>query len=274
MGYSELPTTEGENGMKRLDTLPPVGQLVTVRELAFGGREVTGRILAGDDGGPILEQSPNGVQLVRLEREDGTRTSVAWCDDPAKVEYVVHGEASSTETHPEQEPRTQWRKRTEPPPLTEEALAAEMADKLAGLGKSRPAPAELPDDLEDRMTRELAVQQKRVAEARRGVKEAEKTFKQARKHYFSADADNDGEALQAFVTAQQALTEAQARLERAEQAAPLQIVRELARGWKPPAWLWLVLAGIVLAVLGPVAAAALAVVLGLPLLAFLIGFRR
>jgi len=156
--------------VRELEGLPEVGQLVTVREVGFGGREVTGRVVAGEGGGPLLEASPSGVQVVRLEREDGSATFAVWTDDPAKARYYLHGEASGgasaqdcaevfgegepqpaaprhedpADRHPDQQPRTRWRRADRPwrdrapqaepeavyEPLTQDLLAAEEAARM------------------------------------------------------------------------------------------------------------------------------------------------
>jgi len=218
------------------------------------------------------------------------------------------------DAHPLQEPRTHWRRAARPwrdrapAPLTEEELAQEERARLAGLAEvtrpKKPRPAgraavarAVPvaqDTWDQRAGRTIAEQEHRIRAKAREVQEAKVALRRAERAYYQEGQPRDeegqqglfdGEAgvsphtlreqhLQALLAAQERHRQAVDGLREVEHAAPLVIARELAASWRLPSWLAAVGVAGLLVVGGPLLMIGLGLVVGLPLLAFLSGWRR
>lgn len=124
----------------------------------------------------------------------------------------LFGGPDPADTHPDQEPRTRWRRANRPAqdpvprpepeaayePLTAKVLAAEEKGRLQGLGKAKGAPPEAQAQApvvqvpwEERAGEACAVQEKRVRAAAKVVREAQASLRKAERAYYQEGPSSD-----------------------------------------------------------------------------------
>ncbi len=150
------------------------------------------------------------------------------------------------------------------------------------------------ETLEVRADRLITVQQRRVARAVAQVNEAARSVARAERAYFG-DPPEEGDEVQgslfdeencsspgatqernlrALLAAQESHRQALAVVRDLEKTVPLELVRDITAGLQVPTWAWAIPAGLLLVIGGPLVLLFGAVVVGLPVMAFVRGFRR
>jgi len=145
----------------------------------------------------------------------------------------------------------------------------EVAQVQARAEARRRAPAPTEEPWEVRLSRVIAAQEVTIRAKASEVKTAAVALRRAEAAYHQGEGGPSRDAhLQALLAAQERHRQAVDGLREVEHAAPLVIAREVAASWRLP-W-WLAVVGVVglLLVAGPLLLGVLALVVGLPLLAF------
>ena len=278
---TETTATPGGN-------LPPPGACVRVHETGFGGREVTGTVLADPDTGELMtREGGGGITLAAVEEEDGRTTWVAWvADRPDLVTYDVAG-GEVPEVRPEvvevatPPPAPARRKRKDPPPLTEDDLTRETGIR-GKIDWQRPEPEARRDaqeapqapagvGWEDRVQASLLRAQKAAGAAQRREDEAMKAYHEAQREYMRAEEGSGAEA-KAFAVVQERLSEvtrAQERVAEIKREVRGTMTGEVAA--QVPAWVWPAVLVAAVLVAGPLGLLGAAVLVWSPIKALLTG---
>ena len=144
---------------------------------------------------------------------------------------------------------------------------------------------------DERAVRLVTVQERRVAQAVAQVNKAAWSVAVAERAYFGNPPDEeqgslfDAEAglspgansernLQALLAAQESHRQALAVVRELEKTVPLELVRDITAGWHVPSWAWAIPTALLLVVGGPLVVLLGAVVVGLPVAAFVGAFKR
>ncbi len=279
-----------------MSSLPPPGQQVTVREVGYGGRELTGRVVAGEDGQPLTQEAADGTPMVAFEEADGRTTFVPWLDgQPNLVAYEWTGAPAEVSVPDPQAPVTIRRGQVVMPgmtdrrahrhievvPLTEEELTRETGVR-GRIGRRRGVaspPVSSPplahadsEDLGDRLHTAALTTTKALNTAGKREATAERAYHRAEAQWVECEPGSaeEAKALAVVQERRRDLGTVQEERRQVAQSAVVDVVAQVTNGGLP-SWVWWAVGAAACLVLGPLAVLLMGAIVVSPIRALLTG---